>query len=96
MNNESRVRVGRVHDERTPEDGARVLVDRLWPRGLSKDRSDLDEWCKQISPSSALRKWYGHDPDRFAEFTCATGQNSAIPFGPKRCSTCASWRGTRR
>lgn len=70
MNNESRVRVGRVYDERTPEDGARVLVDRLWPRGLSKDRSDLDEWCKQISPSSALRKWYGHDPDRFAEFSC--------------------------
>lgn len=69
MNNQSRVRVGRVYDERTPKDGARVLVDRLWPRGLSKDRSDLDEWCKQISPSPALSKWYGHDLDRFAEFS---------------------------
>jgi hypothetical protein len=64
-----RVRLGRVYDERTAEDGTRVLVDRLWPRGLTKDRADLDEWCKQIAPSSALRKWYGHDPDRFAEFS---------------------------
>lgn len=63
-----RVRVGRVYDERAPADGARVLVDRLWPRGLTKHRADLDEWCKQIAPSAALRTWYGHDPDRFAEF----------------------------
>lgn len=63
-----RVRVGRVYDERAPGYGARVLVDRLWPRGLTKDRADLDEWCKQIAPSAALRTWYGHDPDRFAEF----------------------------
>ncbi|MHA6797680.1 DUF488 domain-containing protein (plasmid) [Pseudonocardia bannensis] len=63
-----RVRVGRVYDARTAEDGTRVLVDRLWPRGLTKSRADLDEWCKQIAPSAALRTWYGHDPDRFAEF----------------------------
>jgi uncharacterized protein YeaO (DUF488 family) len=62
------VRLGRVYDERTAEDGARVLVDRLWPRGLSRSRADLDEWCKQIAPSAALRRWYGHDPDRFDEF----------------------------
>lgn len=65
---QSRVRVGRVYDKRTPDDGARVLVDRVWPRGLTKDQADLDEWCKQIAPSVELRKWYGHDPDRFAEF----------------------------
>ena len=57
-----RVRVGRA------QDGTRVLVDRLWPRGLTKNRADLDEWCKQIAPSAALRRWYGHDPDRFTEF----------------------------
>lgn len=65
---QSRVRVGRVYDERTPEDGARVLVDRIWPRGLTKKQADLDEWCRQVAPSAALRKWYGHDSERFAEF----------------------------
>jgi uncharacterized protein YeaO (DUF488 family) len=68
MHRQPRVRVGRVYDPRTAEDGTRVLVDRLWPRGLTKNRADLDEWCKQIAPSAALRAWYGHDPDRFAEF----------------------------
>jgi uncharacterized protein YeaO (DUF488 family) len=68
MHRQTRVRVGRVYDARTAEDGTRVLVDRLWPRGLTKNRADLDEWCKQIAPSAALRTWYGHDPDRFAEF----------------------------
>ena len=63
-----RVRVGRVYDERTAQDGTRVLVDRLWPRGLTTHRADLDEWCKQIAPSAPLRRWYGHDPDRFTEF----------------------------
>lgn len=68
MPRRSRVRVGRVYDARTPEDGARVLVDRLWPRGLTKQQADLDEWYKRISPSRELRRWYGHAPDRFAEF----------------------------
>ncbi len=45
-----------------------MLVDRVWPRGLSKDDADLDEWCKQIAPSTDLRTWYGHDPERFEEF----------------------------
>jgi uncharacterized protein YeaO (DUF488 family) len=62
------VLVGRVYDPRSVEDGTRVLVDRLWPRGLTKNQADLDEWCRQIAPSAALRKWYRHDPDRFAEF----------------------------
>src|SRR6476661_2028397 len=68
MQPQPRVRVGRVYDERTAQDGTRVLVDRLWPRGLTKNRADLDEWCKQIAPSTALRRWYGHSPDRFIEF----------------------------
>ncbi len=62
------VKVGRPYDPRKRGDGARVLVDRIWPRGLSKEKADLDEWCKQIAPSTALRQWYGHDPERFEEF----------------------------
>ncbi len=62
------VKVGRPYDPRQRGDGLRVLVDRLWPRGLSKERADLDEWCKFVAPSTELRTWYSHDPDRFAEF----------------------------
>jgi uncharacterized protein YeaO (DUF488 family) len=46
-----------------------VLVDRIWPRGLTKSRVELDEWCKQVAPSTALRKWYDHDPERYEEFS---------------------------
>lgn len=63
------VQVRRIYEEPTPDDGTRVLVDRIWPRGVSKERAHLDEWCKQIAPSTELRKWYGHDPSRFDEFT---------------------------
>lgn len=62
------VKVGRPYDPRKHGDGLRVLVDRIWPRGLSKASADLDEWCKQIAPSTQLRKWYAHDPERFEEF----------------------------
>ena len=62
------VRVRRVYDEPASDDGARVLVDRIWPRGLTKDKADLTEWCKQVAPSTALRRWYGHDPAKFEEF----------------------------
>jgi uncharacterized protein YeaO (DUF488 family) len=62
------VRVARVYDAPTSDDGARVLVDRLWPRGLSKASAKLDDWCRAIAPSTELRQWYGHDPERFAEF----------------------------
>ncbi|HEY2795281.1 MAG TPA: DUF488 family protein [Micromonosporaceae bacterium] len=62
------VRVGRVYDEPSHDDGTRVLVDRLWPRGLTKDKAHLDEWCKEIAPSTELRRWYGHDPDLYPEF----------------------------
>jgi uncharacterized protein YeaO (DUF488 family) len=69
MTKEPAVRVARVYDEPTSRDGTRVLVDRIWPRGLRKDEARIDEWCKQVAPSTKLRKWYDHDPDRFAEFT---------------------------
>lgn len=63
------VRARRVYEPAEPSDGRRVLVDRLWPRGLSKDRARLDEWLKAVAPSNDLRRWYGHQPDKFAEFS---------------------------
>jgi uncharacterized protein YeaO (DUF488 family) len=62
------VQARRVYDQPVPADGRRVLVDRLWPRGLSKDKAQLDEWLKAVAPSNELRQWYGHSPAKFAEF----------------------------
>ncbi len=62
------VNVARIYDPATEHDGHRVLVDRVWPRGLTRCRAEIDEWCKQVAPTTALRKWYSHDPQRFAEF----------------------------
>jgi uncharacterized protein YeaO (DUF488 family) len=70
MTEPARVRVRRIYDAPDPDDGTRVLVDRLWPRGVSKARAQLDEWCKQVAPSNELRTWYHHDPELFDEFTC--------------------------
>jgi len=64
----SAIRVRRVYDAPSPDDGARVLVDRIWPRGLRKDAARLDEWAKDVAPSTGLRTWYGHDPAKFGEF----------------------------
>ena len=63
------VNVRRVYDEPRASDGVRILVDRIWPRGLSKGKVHLDEWCKTVAPSTGLRKWYAHVPERFEEFT---------------------------
>src|SRR5271169_4669037 len=63
------VRVKRVYDPPDPKDGARVLVDRLWPRGARKEAAKLTLWLKDIAPSAELRRWFGHDPARFAEFS---------------------------
>jgi uncharacterized protein YeaO (DUF488 family) len=62
------VRVRRVYDEPEPDDGTRVLVDRVWPPGLTRDKARLDQWCKQVAPSTQLGTWYRHDPERFEEF----------------------------
>ncbi len=63
-----RVDARRVYDEREPTDGCRVLVDRIWPRGLRKDDPRLDEWCQDAAPSRDLRTWYAHAAERFDEF----------------------------
>lgn len=62
------VRVRRIYDDVQKSDGTRILVDRVWPRGVSKDKADLDEWVKDVAPSTELRKWYSHDPEKFDEF----------------------------
>jgi uncharacterized protein YeaO (DUF488 family) len=65
----TRVRIKRIYEPSARGDGARILVDRLWPRGLSKDRANINEWRKELAPSTALRLYYGHRPERFPEFT---------------------------
>ena len=62
------VKLKRAYEARTRGDGYRVLVERLWPRGIKKTDLPLDEWLKDVAPSSELRKWYGHEPERFQEF----------------------------
>lgn len=64
----SSIRVKRAYEPPSPEDGTRVLVDRLWPRGLRKADAAIDGWLKEIAPSSELRRWFGHDPSRWEEF----------------------------
>src|SRR5262249_43463186 len=61
-------RIKRVYEPPAPSDGQRILVDRLWPRGLKKADAKLDRWMKEVAPSTALRSWFGHKPERFAEF----------------------------
>ena len=87
-------RIKRIYEELEPSDGYRVLVDRLWPRGISKEKAALDEWCKDIAPSNELREWFGHDPSKYAEFKgrylLELAQNSELP------AIIASWRAHRQ
>lgn len=62
------IRIKRVYDEPETQDGARILVDRLWPRGISKDKATFTEWMKELAPTTALRQWFDHRPERWAEF----------------------------
>jgi uncharacterized protein YeaO (DUF488 family) len=63
-----KVHLKRIYDEPTEEDGFRILVDRLWPRGVSKGKANLDLWLKEIAPSTELRKWFNHDPKKWTGF----------------------------
>jgi uncharacterized protein YeaO (DUF488 family) len=63
-----KVKIKRVYLQPDKEDGIRILVDRLWPRGLTKEKASVDLWLKDIAPSTELRKWFGHDPAKWAEF----------------------------
>lgn len=68
MSAKLKIKLKRVYDDVANNDGYRLLVDKIWPRGIKKEDAQLDEWNKDIAPSSELRKWFGHDPDRFDEF----------------------------
>jgi uncharacterized protein YeaO (DUF488 family) len=65
---EAVLRVKRIYENPSKEDGRRILVDRVWPRGFTKERARVDEWRKDLAPSDALRKWFGHDPAKWEEF----------------------------
>jgi uncharacterized protein YeaO (DUF488 family) len=62
------VRAKRVYEPADPHDGYRVLIDHVWPRGVSRERAQLGEWARELAPSDELRRWFGHDPERFPEF----------------------------
>lgn len=62
------IRTKRAYDPPTPDDGLRVLIDRLWPRGITKERARIDRWSRELAPSTELRRWFGHDPNRFERF----------------------------
>ncbi len=62
------VRIKRIYEPAARSDGYRVLVDRIWPRGVSREEAGVDQWARDIAPSAELRRWFGHDPDRFEEF----------------------------
>ncbi len=62
------IKIKRIYDPASPQDGKRIYIDRLWPRGMKKEEVKIDEWLKEISPSDDLRKWFGHDPSKYEEF----------------------------
>jgi uncharacterized protein YeaO (DUF488 family) len=63
-----KIRTKRIYEDPAKSDGRRILVDRLWPRGVSKEKAKIEYWAKEISPSNELRRWYQHDPDKWSEF----------------------------
>jgi len=74
--------IKRVYEQSDRDDGARVLVDRIWPRGLTKEKAHVDLWLKEIAPSNELRKWFNHDPNRWAEFK--TRYNAELKKNPQQ------------
>ncbi len=63
-----RIQIKRIYEESSKSDGYRVLIDRLWPRGVRKEEADIDLWAKDVAPSAELRTWFGHDPERWTDF----------------------------
>ncbi|MDO5605526.1 MAG: DUF488 domain-containing protein [Paracoccus sp. (in: a-proteobacteria)] len=83
------IRLKRVYDPASPDDGARILVDRLWPRGVSKERADLALWLRTIAPSDDLRRWFGHDPSLWTEFLRRYG--TELDHNPQDVATLRDW-----
>lgn len=87
------VRVRRIYDEPSASDGTRVLVDRVWPRGLRKEEARIDTWHKQVAPSTELRRWYAHDPARFEEFARRYRAELAEPERAEALAELRTWCG---
>lgn len=85
------VALKRVYDEPESGDGTHGMVERLWPRGLSKERAHVDVWLKGVAPSRELRTWYGHDPNKFAEFPAATRSSEQSLQGRQLWHAYGSW-----
>src|SRR5208337_4615588 len=83
-----RIRVARIYDEIDPDEGQRVLVDRIWPRGIRKDDPRVGIWLKDVAPSKELRERYHHEPERFDEFAARTRRSSPAT---RRSTSCAGW-----
>ena len=77
-------KITRIYESATPRDGYRVLVDRLWPRGISKEHAALDEWAKDIAPTDELRHWFHHDPEKFTEFSARYKKEQCLVQSPCR------------
>lgn len=76
------IRLKRVYETPSPDDGPRVLVERLWPRGMSKSKAQIDLWLREVAPSTELRRWFGHDPDKWPEFR--RRYHEELRVGPER------------
>ena len=84
------VKLKRAYEAATPADGRRILIDRLWPRGVKKADAAIDLWLKDLSPSTGLRKWFGHEPARWEEFSGVIGPRSIVTRNSSL--SCANWR----
>ncbi len=78
------VRAKRIYEQADPEDGYRILIDHVWPRGVSRERARLDEWARELAPSDELRKWFDHDPARFERFRARYRDELAAQAEPLR------------
>ena len=86
---EAEIRVARAYDEAVKDGGARLLVDRVWPRGISRENLRLDDWIREVAPSGELRKWFGHDPVRWEEFCKRYG--TELDGNPVAVARCLDW-----
>jgi uncharacterized protein YeaO (DUF488 family) len=90
MTTELDIRLKRVYEEPSEDDGTRILVDRIWPRGVARDDAALDDWFRDLAPSDELRRWFGHDPARWSEFQERYwGELDAIPEPVERLEVLA-------
>jgi uncharacterized protein YeaO (DUF488 family) len=88
------IRLKRAYEPRAASDGARILIDRLWPRGVTKAAAAIDQWVRELAPSTELRKWFGHDPARWQEFRCRYGAELRARRGELRALRDQARQGT--